>query len=97
MVLHELPHLGANLLERLLPADLLESIPNALQWHPQTVGRVVDLVVAKPLDARVPLADDVLGVGLDGDDLVVLDCGAEAAGRLANAAKRKLCSTRHDG
>jgi hypothetical protein len=96
MALHELSNLRADFLERLLPADLLEPILDPLQRNPKPVRRVMDLVVAKALDARVTLADHVIVVGLEGNDAIALDGGSEAASRLTNTAKRKLCSGGHD-
>jgi hypothetical protein len=58
---------------------------------------MVNLVVPKPLDASVALADDVLVIRLERDDAVTFDGGPQAAGRFANAAKRQLRSGRHRG
>jgi len=95
VIVDQLSHLGADLPERLVPAYLFESIADALQRNAQAIRRMMNLVVAEPLDAGVTLAHHVVVVGLECHDPVTLDGGFEAAGRFADAAKRELGSAGH--
>lgn len=97
MVFHDLAHLGADLGERLLPADLFKPVTDALQGNAKPVVRMMNLVVAKPLDTGIALADDVVGVGLDGKHAVVFDRCFQPAGRFADAAEREFGSMGHGG
>ena len=95
MLRDELANLAADFVERLLPGDLFEALAHALEWHPEAVGRVVNLVVAKPLDAGVAATDDVVCVRFEADDSVTVQSCSEATGSLANPAKGLLSSACH--
>ena len=81
---------GGDVVERLLPGDLLE-LPRRRTGHPaqrvqHPVGVVLDLREGQPLGAGVPPAQRVLVVGPQRDQAAVLDGRDHPAERLADAA-----------
>ena len=95
MVRDELPYLRPDLAKGLVPTDLLETSVDSFERNAQPVGRMMNLVVAKTLDAGVPLGDDVRAIRFERDDSITIDRCLEPAGRFANPAKGMLRSGWH--
>ena len=94
--------LGRDLVERLLPADLLPlvraALADPLEREVEAVGVLVQLDARRALDAELALRDRVVAVAVEADGPAVLDLdehpavlGAEGAERpLHIAAKREF-------
>ena len=92
----QLSELARDLADRLVPADLLEAIADALQGMQDAVGAVLRRTPARALHARIALGDDVFRIRADCLDAVVLDVDLEAASRFTDPAERDLRLDAHD-
>ncbi len=86
-------HLG----ERLGPGHLPEPVPVPDQRCPEAVGVLVQVAEGGALGTEVALAPDVLPVGPDAGDLVVLDGHLEAAHGLTQGAGTQMGDVVHHG
>src|SRR5262249_61938833 len=83
------------LAQRGAPADLAPARALALLRREHAVRAVLGGRVARALHAGVAAAHDVLGVGGDVDDAVVVHADAQAAGGLAQAAEGDVLRRGH--
>ncbi len=84
------PDFVADLGQGLVPRHTLPVLADALHGMADAVGRIVEAVLFEPLHAAEALGRDVVFVGANLQDLVILDGHLEPAQGLADAAKRMV-------
>src|SRR5690606_38580125 len=85
--------LVSDALERALPAHgLMCAVRTPTLRAQQSIGGRIELVLVQALDAAKARGPDVLGVGANTDDLLVLNLDFESARGLADPAKSSSSS-----